>query len=121
MAPFFTFSAARMKENTAVTAGAHRSDFEKRDHTNTDPFFTDGWQLELCEAGNFWPTGYIDGDQSGFAANQTAYYWNGAAHASSSTRIAGTRAGGREMNLKDFGFRILSIIGFWVWPVVKIG
>jgi len=105
---------------TAVTTGVHRIYFEKDDNTNTDAFFTDGWQLELCEAGNFWPTTYIDGDQSGFVANQTAYYWNGAAHASSSTRIAGTRAGGREMNLKDFGFRVLAIIGLGFAPLVNV-
>lgn len=107
---------------TAVTSGAHRFYFEKNgdgNNTTTDNVFTDGWQLELCEAGNYWETTYIDGDQSGFVINQfpPAYYWNGTPNASTSVRSGQTRSGGQKMNLSQFGLRIMAVIGLGMSPV----
>jgi hypothetical protein len=98
---------------TPVTSGAHRLYLEKDDNTDTENFFTDGWQLELCTSGNFYPTTYLDGDQMGLVPNQVPapYMWNGTPHASTSTRSAQTRAGGRVMRLKDLGFVLLAVIG----------
>lgn len=110
---------------TAVTTGAHRFYFEKNgesSNTFTDNVFTDGWQLELCEAGNYFETTYIDGDQVGLIPNQSppAYYWNGAPHASISTRIGQTRAGGRLLPLSNFGFDLISIVGLDSTPVKNV-
>lgn len=101
---------------TAVTSGVHRLYLEKNgesSNTNTDNFFTDGWQLELCEAGNYWPTTYIDGDLTGLVVNQQppAFIWNGTPHASTSTRSGQTRAGGQVVKLLDLGLRVLAMIG----------
>jgi hypothetical protein len=108
---------------TAQTTGAHRLYLEKDSNSNTDVFFTDGWQLELCAAGQFFPTTYIDGDQSGFVANQVppAYYWQGTPHASASVRSGLTRAGGRVLNFRDdLGFRLTSLIGFGMNSVTNV-
>jgi len=108
---------------TTVTTGAHRLYFEKDSNSSTDVFFTDGWQLELCEAGNYWPTTYIDGDQSGFVVNQIPppYLWTGTPHASTSTRSGATRAGGRVLDLRsDLGFEVNSIIGLGMEAVTNI-
>ena len=108
---------------TAVTTGVHRLYFEKDSNSSTDVFFTDGWQLELCEAGNFWPTTYIDGDQLGFVANQIPppYLWTGTPHASTSTRSGLTRAGGRVLDLRnDLGFEVNSIIGLGMDSITNV-
>ena len=108
---------------TAVTTGAHRLYFEKDANNSTDVFFTDGWQLELCEAGNFWPTTYIDGDQLGFVANQIPlpYLWTGTPHASTSTRSGLTRAGGRMLDLRsDLGFEVNSIVGLGMDAITNV-
>lgn len=107
---------------TAVTTGAHRFYFEKNGESNntfTDNVFTDGWQLELCEAGNYFETTYIDGDQQGLIPNQfpPAYFWDGFPHASISIRSGQTRAGGRVIHLSDFGFDLTSIAGLDSAPV----
>jgi hypothetical protein len=69
--------------------------------------YVDGWQLEA----NSHVTSYFDGDSSGYLTGQAAYYWNGQPHASSSTRIAGTGSGGKEVRLKDLGFFLTGVIG----------
>lgn len=105
---------------SAVTTGAHRLYLNKDGHADTNVFYTDGWQLELCATGEVWPTTYIDGDLLGFVANQQAYYWNGTPHASTSTRIANTRAGGRIVNLLDLGFRVLAMVGLGFSPITNV-
>lgn len=86
--------------------------------TVNGPFYIDGVQVEACEAGNLWPTTYIDGDQLGLVSNQypLAYGWNGTPHASSSYRTGQTRAGGRVVRLKDYGFLLTAIIGLGMAP-----
>lgn len=77
-------------------------------------FYTDAWQLEAKS----YPTTYCDGDQVGFVLGEVAYSWNGTPRASTSTRSAQTRAGGREVNLLDLGIRILAILGLGMAPLV---
>lgn len=77
-------------------------------------FYTDAWQLEAKS----YPTTYCDGDQVGFVLGEVAYSWNGTPRASTSTRSALTRAGGREVNLLDLGIRILAILGLGMAPLV---
>lgn len=55
------------------------------------PFYTDGWQLEVKTN---YSTTYCDGDQPGCL-------WNGTRHASTSSRSAQSRAGGRVRDLED--------------------
>lgn len=73
----------------------------------------DGLQIESCADGFLVPTTYIDGDQAGLVPNQypPAYGWNGTPHASTSYRTGQTRAGGRVMKFKSFGFLLTAIIG----------
>jgi hypothetical protein len=105
----------------AVTAGSHRIYVEKDSNNDTENFFIDGLQLELCEAGNAYATTYIDGDQTGYVVNQypPAYYWNGGPHNSSSTRNGQTRAGGREVFFDDYGFTVMSVVGLDMPPVAN--
>ena len=108
---------------TPVTTGAHRLYLEKDSNSDVGVIYTDGWQLELCETGNYWPTTYIDGDGQGFVVNQVppAYYWSGTPHASISTRNGQTRAGGRILNLQsDLGFRVFSAIGLGMDSVTNV-
>jgi hypothetical protein len=81
----------------------------------TDPFFTDGWQLEALK----YPTTYTDGDQLGLTPGELAYGWNGPVHASTSYRISDTRAGGREMPIAGTGdgVKIMAVVGLGEPPV----
>lgn len=74
--------------------------------TSTGVFYIDGLQTEADRL-----TTYLDGSMRGFVKNQSAYYWTGAQHASPSVRIAATRHGGEEVNLRDLGVRITAILG----------
>lgn len=67
----------------------------------------DGVQLEQ----KGYATTYCDGDQVGFLPNEAAYSWAVSPHASTSSRLATTRAGGRVYNLQDLGALITSIAG----------
>jgi hypothetical protein len=62
-------------------------------------FYLDGIQVETE---NYWTT-YVDGSQTGC-------YWNGTPNASTSTRSAKSRAGGRVINFDDAGFYISEVI-----------
>jgi hypothetical protein len=83
-------------------------------YADQNKFYADGLQVEAKS----YPTTFADGDQKGFVINQVAYLWTGTPHASTSTRSAQTRAGGREMSLLSLGFRILSILGLGMAPLV---
>lgn len=90
----------------------------KNNSSNTTVFYTDGWQMELCAAGEYFATTYIDGDQTGLIPNQypPAYGWTGTPHASTSYRTGQTRAGGRIVLLKNLGFLLTAIIGLGLVP-----
>lgn len=78
----------------------------KNGGSSTAVFYVDGLQIET---GNL--TTYLDGSLIGFTKNQAAYQWVGAEHASPSIRSQTTRYGGQEIDLRDYGFKVSSIIG----------
>lgn len=90
----------------------------KNGSASTAVFYTDGWQMELCNDGYNVATTYIDGDQRGLMPNQSpaVYGWNGTPHASTSYRTAQTRAGGRVIKLRDAKYLLTSIIGLGLPP-----
>lgn len=68
--------------------------------TTTGTFYSDGLQVEISTEA----TTYIDGDQPGCI-------WNGARHASTSTRSAQWRGGGAIVDLDDYSFFITDHTG----------
>lgn len=76
-------------------------------------FFVDGLQIEPCGSEGVFPTTYLDGEQLGLVPNESppAYGWTGTPHASTSYRSAQTRAGGRVISWKDYGFTLSALIG----------
>lgn len=77
-----------------------------QDGAGAGSFYIDGVQVE---AAAYWTT-YVDGTQDGCQ-------WDQAVHASSSTRSAYARAGGRVMDLKDdYGFGVANEAGAGVTP-----
>lgn len=72
-------------------------------------FYVDAAQLEQ----KLYPTTYCDGDQLGLLAVErlAPFYWNGTPHASTSSRSAYTRAGGRVVSVARYGLTILGLIG----------
>lgn len=82
--------------------------------TRTGVVYIDGAQVEAKS----YPTTYCDGDQPGLVPNQfpPAYSWSGTPHASTSTRISQTRAGGRIYNLDQYGFRVIGHSGLGKSP-----
>lgn len=72
-------------------------------------FYVDAAQLE----NKLYTTTYCDGDQVGLLAAERVppYLWNGPPHASTSTRSAITRSGGRIVNVTRYGLTILALIG----------
>lgn len=78
----------------------------KRSNASVAPFYIDGVQIEIDRQ-----TTYLDGSMSGFIRDQIAYLWNGAEHASTSSRVAFTRSGGELINPRDYGFSVLGLMG----------
>lgn len=70
-------------------------------------FYVDGWQVE----NKAYATTYCDGDQTGYTPGLQDYFWTGTPHASTSYRIAASRAGGRIVNLLDYGFGVTTVTG----------
>jgi len=81
-------------------------------------FYTDGWQYEACNAGEVFPTTYIDGDQESIFPAQfpSPYGWNGSRHNSTSYRTAQTRDGGRVVNFNQYKVYLTQIRGLGVAP-----
>lgn len=77
-------------------------------------FYVDSAQLE----NKLYPTTYCDGDQIGLLAVErvTPFRWNGTPHASTSSRTAFTRAGGRLVSVAKYGLTILGLIGMGFAP-----
>lgn len=88
----------------------------------TDLFHISGLQLESCADGILAPTTYIDGDQQGLLTNQfpPPYRWNGSPHASTSTRLVTTAAGGYLMNLDRFFYKVLAFTGLGLTVVANV-
>lgn len=103
---------------TETSTTTRRVYLRKDTSTSTAVFYVDGLQVEACGSEGVFVTTYIDGDQRGLIANQQppAYQWAGTPHASISLRSGQTRAGGRVMRFKDFGFLLSVIIGLGLAP-----
>lgn len=71
--------------------------------------YIDSFQLET----KAYATTYADGSQPGCV-------WTGAAHGSTSTRDALSRAGGKVTNLDDFGFYVSGVVGIGMPPVQNL-
>lgn len=87
----------------------------RRRGASSAPFYIDGAQVEAGQ-----PSTYFDGDSAGFVRGQTAFYWTGTPHASTSVRSGQTRAGGTLMKLQDLGFTLLAMIGLGMAPVRNV-
>lgn len=101
---------------TETTTATRRVYITKNGGSETLPFYTDGWQVEALP----YPTTYFDGDMVGFVKNINDFLWTGAPHASTSTRSATTRAGGRVVNLNAYRFALLGILGLGFGPVINV-
>ena len=107
-----TFTAIGAWERQEVTwacdsTTTYRLYVTKNNDNNTGAFYIDGLQ---CEA-KAYSTTYADGDQEGCK-------WTGAEHASTSTRDAQSRAGGRLYNFDDYGFHIDDMPGIGMPPIL---
>jgi len=91
-------------------------------NASTLPYYIDGAQVEAIVDGQLAST-FIDGDQLGLVPNQQppAYYWNGTPHASTSSRIGLTRAGGMIVPFKKYGFLITAMIGLELAQAQNVG
>lgn len=95
-------------DNTA----AHRIVVDKNDNASTAKFYVDGLQVEA----KAYATTYTDGDQE----PASDYAWSGIAHASTSTRTATARSGGRIKNLRDdYYFYSLHPTGIGAPPITN--
>lgn len=101
-------------KGSVSSTGTYRL-YVRRRGTNSAPFYLDGAQVE---AGL--PSTYFDGDSVGFVRGQSAFYWTGTPHASTSVRSGQTRAGGTLMKLQDLGFTLLAMIGLGMAPVRNV-
>lgn len=86
------FPAAQANGATAL--------YVRQNGAGAGDFYVDGAQVEEHA---FWTT-FCDGTQAGCQ-------WNGAAHGSSSTRSAASRAGGRVVDLEDYALEIVEQMG----------
>jgi len=105
----FTGDGAWHRYSVLATTGANaacRLYVVKNNHASTAAIYADGFQcIALAH-----DTTYIDGDQDGCA-------WTGAAHASTSTRAATYRCGGRELDFADdLGVPVTAFSGAGVAP-----
>lgn len=109
--PLFTFTGTGRAQRPVLNwqppaTSNYRCYMVKNFSASTKVFYLDGLQVELAPAST-----YIDGDQRGFIVNQAAYFWNAQPHASASTRVLATRAGGVEVSLSKYGFSLLAVMG----------
>jgi len=108
----------RLSITYTETASAARRLFLQTAQTTSRVFYTDGWQLEALA----YPTTYTDGAQADvITQTPAAYLWTGTAYASTSTRSAQTRAGGRIVKLRTYGFTVLALIGLGMAGANVIG
>lgn len=94
----------------------------KNSSASTGTFYTDGWQVELISDGILAPTTYIDGDQAPLLPNQfpPPYRWNGTPHASTSTRLVSTAAGGYIVNFDRYRYKALAYVGLGLTAVANV-
>lgn len=94
---------------TETSTTTRRLYVEKNNNADTGAFYVDGLQ---CEAKSY-DTTFCDGSQDGCE-------WNGALNASTSTRSAQSRAGGRVIDLSSFNITELANTGLGVMPLKHI-
>lgn len=107
---------------TETSSTTRRVYIRKASHNDANVFYIDGVQIEACGSEGVFVTTYIDGDQQGLLTNQFPYpyYWTGSPHASTSVRLATTRAGGRVLNLDRFRYRVIGYAGLGLTLVANI-
>lgn len=101
------------------TAGAPiaRRIYVTKDYsTSVAPFWIDGLSVVALP----YPVTYFDGDNIGFIAGRNDFLWNGTRHASTSTMMNYTRAGGKVTPLSKYGLSILALIGLGMQPLNNI-
>ena len=88
-------------------------------NNNSATIYIDRWQLEA----KAYATTYVDGDVIDITQlrrqGTSAYYWNGARNASTSSRTAHTNSGGRVISLGDYQFKSTGVIGLGM-PEIEI-
>jgi len=95
-----------------ASATTRRLYFRKNGSVSVAPYYVDGVQSEVINAGELVST-FISGDELGLLANQSPppFYWTGLPNASTSVRTALTRAGGMVVPLHKYNFLLTAIIG----------
>lgn len=104
----FTGDGGWMRVEVTFTTGANTSirlHLEKNNHASIAPLYADGSQLEQ----KGYSTTYVDGDQD-------EGQWTGARHASTSTRSAQERGGGRAVDPETYGLWITASAGMGMLP-----
>lgn len=99
----FTGTGKWQRITVTATTGAntsHQLYVVKNNSADTGVFYADGWQCEQ----KAYATTFVDGDQDG-------YTWDGAAHASTSTRSAQSRLGGRDVDIDSYGVTVSAFSG----------
>ena len=91
------------------SSAAHRVYVTKNNNASVAKYYIDALQVEAVA----YATTYVDGDQPGCS-------WSGVKHASTSTRLVTSRAGGRVKNLRDdYYFYSLHPTGIGAPPVTN--
>ncbi len=105
----FTGTGQWQRVILSFTTGANTATkifLDKNNSLSIAPFYTDAWQ---CEA-KAYATTFCDGEQDGCA-------WAGVPHASTSSRTAMSRQGGRVHKFEDLGFHVMAYTGMSMPPV----
>lgn len=91
----------------APTTATYRVYLTRASTQDAKTFYTEGWQIENKP----YATTYCDGSLTGFVLGQAEYFWKGAPDQSASVRVSQCRAGGREIDLRDYYFDLLGYVG----------
>lgn len=88
----------RITVTGTMTAAPHNLIVERVASQGTvAAFYADGWLFKTGADNN-----YFDGDSIDRYMDTPQFYWNGTPHASTSTRLASTRAGGTLLDISDY-------------------
>lgn len=88
----------RVSVTGTLTAASYNFIVERNASQNTTAaFYADGWLVKVGSDNN-----YFDGDSVDRHLDTPQFYWTGTPHASTSVRLATTRAGGTLLDLDDY-------------------